>query len=127
MSAFAVRRFVVLTMLAAFLTQSFVTPARAELIGTEAVIATEARAMNLARVDAVLARAHVQQQLEAYGVDAAVARARVAALTDHELARLASDLEAAPAGGDALGLIGAVFLVLLILELTGVIDIFKKV
>jgi hypothetical protein len=32
-----------------------------------------------------------------------------------------------PAGGSLLGLIGAVFVVLLILEVTGVIDIFKKV
>jgi uncharacterized membrane protein (Fun14 family) len=31
-----------------------------------------------------------------------------------------------PAGGDALAVIGIVFLVLIILELVGVIDIFKK-
>ena len=35
-------------------------------------------------------------------------------------------LRSAPAGGDILALIGAVFVVLLVLELTGVIDIFKK-
>jgi uncharacterized membrane protein (Fun14 family) len=39
---------------------------------------------------------------------------------------LADGLDEAPAGGDALAVIGIVFLVLLILELTGVIDIFKK-
>jgi len=32
-----------------------------------------------------------------------------------------------PAGADALAVIGIVFLVLLILELVGVIDIFKKI
>ena len=37
------------------------------------------------------------------------------------------ELDKLPAGGSALGIIGAVFLVLLILEITGVIDIFKKV
>ena len=37
-----------------------------------------------------------------------------------------ADMRNAPAGGDALALIGAVFVILLILELTGVIDIFKK-
>jgi uncharacterized membrane protein (Fun14 family) len=31
-----------------------------------------------------------------------------------------------PAGGDALAIIGIVFLVLMILEAVGVIDIFKK-
>ena len=46
--------------------------------------------------------------------------------SDQELHQLAVDMRNAPAGGDALALIGAVFVVLLILELTGVIDIFKK-
>jgi uncharacterized membrane protein (Fun14 family) len=41
--------------------------------------------------------------------------------------QLSSQIESLPAGGDSvLVLIGAVFVVLLILELTGVIDIFKK-
>jgi hypothetical protein len=50
----------------------------------------------------------------------------LAALTDAEIAALADRLEQAPAGGDALAVIGIVFLVLMILEFTGVIDIFKK-
>jgi hypothetical protein len=112
---------------AAFTMQAISAPAHGALIGTEAVVAAESRTANLARIDAVLARADVQQQLVAKGVDQEAARARVAALTDREVARLALDLESAPAGGDALGLIGAVFVILLILELTGVIDIFKKV
>jgi hypothetical protein len=36
-------------------------------------------------------------------------------------------MQGAPAGGDVLALVGAVFVVLLILELVGVIDIFKTV
>ena len=52
---------------------------------------------------------------------------RVAALNDRELHRLAADMQNAPAGGDVVWLVGAVFVVLIILELTGVIDIFKKV
>jgi hypothetical protein len=35
-------------------------------------------------------------------------------------------MEQMPAGGDALAIIGIVFLVLLILEAVGVTDIFKK-
>jgi len=42
------------------------------------------------------------------------------------LAELNSQLDSLPAGG-VLALIGAVFVVLLILELTGVINVFSKV
>jgi hypothetical protein len=53
--------------------------------------------------------------------------ARIAALTDAELNTLATQMADLPAGGDsALVVIGIVFLVLLILEAVGVIDIFKK-
>jgi hypothetical protein len=75
-----------------------------------------------------MSRADVRAQLENLGVDPAAATARVASLTDRELADVSSQIEALPAGGDGvLVVVGIVFLVLLILELTGVIDIFKKV
>jgi len=50
----------------------------------------------------------------------------VAALTDSELRTLAGQMAEMPAGADALAVIGIVFLVLLILEAVGVIDVFKK-
>jgi hypothetical protein len=53
--------------------------------------------------------------------------ARLATLTDRELATLATSMQEAPAGGDGLiAVVGLVFVVLLILELVGVIDIFKR-
>ena len=51
---------------------------------------------------------------------------RLDALSDAEVATLAGQIGEAPAGGDALAVIGIVFVVLIILELVGVIDIFKK-
>ena len=51
---------------------------------------------------------------------------RVAALTDEELMRLSENIDQAPAGAGAVEVIGIVFIVLLILELVGVTDIFKK-
>ena len=61
------------------------------------------------------------------GVNPSDAALRVASLNDQELATVANRLDQLPAGGDGvLAVIGIVFLVLLILELTGVIDIFKK-
>ena len=73
-----------------------------------------------------MARDDVRAKLAELGVNAADLDGRLAALSPAELSMLADKLDEAPAGGDALAVIGIVFVVLLILELTGVIDIFKK-
>ena len=101
--------------------------ARAELVGTLQAVEASTRAQDLAAVSGTLAREEVRAQFEALGVDPARVDARVAALTDAELRQLSTQMADLPAGADALAVIGAVFLVLLILELVGVIDIFKKI
>jgi hypothetical protein len=100
--------------------------AQAGLIGTLQAVEADTRAQDLSTVSAVLARDQVRVQFTDLGVDPAEVEARVAALTDSELRMLAGKVAEAPAGADALAVIGIVFLVLLILEAVGVIDIFKK-
>jgi len=102
-------------------------PAAAGIVGTADAVAAVQQQDHRGAVQDVLARADVREQMVGLGVDPAEVDARIAALTDTEVATLATRLEAAPAGGDALAVIGIVFVVLLILEFTGVIDIFKKV
>ena len=100
-------------------------PAAAGVVTTAEALASQdsdARAV----VDATLARADVRAELARMGVDPAAIEGRVAALSDDEVATLAGKIGEAPAGGDALAVIGIVFVVLIILELVGVIDIFKK-
>lgn len=99
-------------------------PAHAGMIGTERLVASESDVLTVATF---VARDDVRAQLEAWGVDPVAASARVDSMTPEELASLAQGIESQPAGGGALGIIGAVFLILLILELVGVIDVFKKV
>jgi hypothetical protein len=101
--------------------------ARAELVGTLQAVEASTRTQDLAAVSATLARQEVRAQFAALGVDPAQVDARVAALTDAELRQLSTQMADLPAGADALAVIGVVFLVLLILELVGVIDIFKKI
>jgi hypothetical protein len=122
-------RLILAVTLAAFLSVGLPRQAQAGLIGATSVIEPGTVAMrseNLARVEAALARADVRQQLEAWGVDASAASERVAALTDSELAKLAKQIDTAPAGGEILALIGAVFIVLLILDYVGVTKIFHR-
>jgi len=103
-------------------------PASAGIVGTADAIAVAQQQSDLAVVRGALERADVRNQMVKLGVDPAEVDGRLAALTPAELSKLAGDIQQAPAGGDsALAIIGVVFLVLLILELTGTIDIFKKV
>jgi len=111
----------------AIFTSSIQSVAYAGVISTEEYLTAIDRDATLARIDVVLAREEVRSRLERYGVDPVAANERIAALTDQELALLATELENLPVGGSLLGVVGIVFIVLLILELVGVIDIFKKI
>jgi hypothetical protein len=102
------------------------SPAAASVVGTSEAIAAGRTVTARDTVDAVLARDDVRAKFSELGVDAAAVEGRLAALSDEEIRTLADRIGDAPAGGDALAIIGIVFLVLIILEFTGVIDIFKK-
>ena len=102
------------------------TPAVAGIVGTSEAVSAARQESPLSTVQAAMAREDVRAKLAELGVNAADLDGRLAALSPAELSLLADKLDQAPAGGDALAVIGIVFVVLLILELTGVIDIFKK-
>ena len=104
----------------------FAQVAPAGMIGTAYMLEDETRAASLSRVEVLLARADVGRQLEAFGVDQAMVVERLNGLSTAELLELEGQLDSQVAGGDVVGIIGAVFVVLLILELVGVIDIFKS-
>jgi uncharacterized membrane protein (Fun14 family) len=112
---------------ASLFASSLQSAAHAGVISTQEYLTAVDREATRARIDAVLAREEVRSKLEQYGVDPAETDARLAALTDQELDKLATDLDNMPAGGSVLAVVGVVFIVLLILELTGVIDIFNKI
>lgn len=102
-----------------------VNAAQAGIVATSAIVQTDRNA-DLELIRTQLDRAEVKAQFEKMGVDATSVDRRIAALSDSELHSLAKQMQEAPAGGDFLALIGVVFVVLLILELVGIIDIFKK-
>lgn len=98
--------------------------AQAGMVSSEQLIADQASQQNRARVLAVLDRADVRAQLQAKGVDADMAKARVAAMTDAEIADINGKLDSLPAGGDIVGAIVFVFIVLLITDLLGLTKVF---
>jgi hypothetical protein len=120
------KRFVVYALCLAMLNLGSPLVAHAELVTTLQAVEASTRAQDLATVNSALARDEVRAQFEALGVEPAQVESRLAALTDSELRTLAGQVNELPAGADALAVIGIVFLVLLILEAVGVIDVFKK-
>jgi hypothetical protein len=119
------RRCAVGIVSASLLNMGMMSAASAAIVDTSALVRAD-READLGAIRGHLSRVEVRAQLEQMGVDAAAVEQRIAHLNDQELHQLAADMRNAPAGGDALALVGAVFVVLLILELVGVIDIFKK-
>ncbi|MBW7930807.1 MAG: PA2779 family protein [Gammaproteobacteria bacterium] len=98
--------------------------AHAGILGTE-ILVESGRSANLDAVRMQLQREDVRAELARMGVDEAMLDARLAKLGDSELAQLAEQMKDAPAGG-ILALLGAVFVVLLVLEWVGVVDVFKN-
>lgn len=113
-----------LTLVLSLTLATAVQPAAAAMMGT-AELAPDVRSEQLDRVDRFLARDQVRDLLLAQGVAQEDARARVAALSDTELAMISSQLDELPAGAGGLALIGAVFVILVILEIVGAINLFK--
>jgi len=98
----------------------------ASMIGTQQLVQSDARNASVRRVASILAREDVASQLVRLGVDPQAVQSRVGNMTDSELFALEGKLDKQVAGGDAIAVIGVVFLVLIILEFVGVTDIFKK-
>ncbi len=93
-------------------------PAHAGMLATH-------EALDRERIANLVDRADVQSQLQAYGVNPAEVKARVAALSDAEVAELAARIEELPAGGvSILGAVLIVFLVLLLTDILGYTKVF---
>ena len=120
-------KLVVVVLLCAFTTlSSFIPITQAAVISTETVLSQQTHS-TLNELQIILAREDVREKLIELGVNTELADRRIAALTDYELFHLQQNIGELPAGGSsALAVLGAVFLVLLVLELVGVTNVFSK-
>jgi len=101
-------------------------PVHALIVPTEALVEAEAgdTSGQRARIDAFFAREDVRLALVQQGVDPQAALARVAAMSDAEAAQLAGRIEQAPAGGEVLGILFTLFIVLLVTDILGFTKVF---
>ena len=90
--------------------------AMAGMIGTDQAMAGATAQANRAALVTTISRSDVASQLQLQGVDPNAAKARVASMTDQEVASLAGQIESLPAGASssAWGWAAAVIIVLVV-------------
>jgi hypothetical protein len=115
------KRLIVLLLVATLGMQSLVlVPAQAALVTTgDAIAGDTSLASDRDRLNALMQREDVRQEFRRQGVDPNEAAARVAALSDAEVAEITAKIDELPAGQSAIGVIvGAVVLIFLVLLIT---------
>lgn len=118
------KRFLICLLASSFTFVGFTQTVQAAIIGTEQLHAANAAQEQRARIAQALERPEVIAQLERLGVDTADARARVAALTDDEAVAMAAQIDSLPAGGDVVGALVLIFVVLLVTDILGLTKVF---
>ena len=102
-------------------------PAHAALITTQELASQQAIDAERAQLSERLLRSDVKQELLRLGVAPETVEQRINSLSHGELAAMNGKLDQLPAGGDGLGTVALVLLILILLEITGVIDIFPRI
>ncbi len=119
-----VQRLIATALIPCMLLGSLPLSAQAALVTSEQALATPAGAVHRERVTGFFLRDDVRQQLQAQGVNADDAVARVQAMSDAEVAQLADRVDRAPAGAGVVGVLFSVFLILLVTDILGFTKVF---
>jgi len=105
-------------------TAGFPIAAQASIMATDDVISASAATANRESVSSFLARDDVRQAMQGQGISPQAASERVNAMSDAEVAQLAGRVDQAPAGGEVLGLLFTIFIVLLVTDIMGLTKVF---
>jgi len=110
-----------------FIFMTTLQPVAAGMVSTHDMLAMQPESIALSPDRIGLLRTQVTRSLVENGVSTSDAIERANALTSQELAAIQSHLDSLPAGRGGFAVIGVVFLVLILLELVGAINIFNKI
>ena len=115
------------TLMLTFWTACVVSPAYADIVTTEQLAAEAELQMQRDALSEKLMREDVKQEMAKMGIDPQMVEERIASLTAAEIEQIQGQLDSLPAGSGVLGTILIVLLILILLEITGSIDIFSKI
>ena len=117
-------RFVASLLIFSSATMGLPLTAQAGIVSTDEVLAVTQQSSSRERVTNFLLRDDVRKALQEQGVSGDAAVQRVQAMSDVEVAQLAGRIDQAPAGGDVLGLLFTIFIVLLVTDILGLTKVF---
>jgi hypothetical protein len=118
------KRIMVLLISVSFFS-TYSLPAWSGIVTTDQLLQQQLEVLNKSTLVAMLDRDDVRQQLVERGVDPEYAKARIAALSDAQIEELKGSIDTLPAGSSVVGILIAVLLVLIILDIVGVTNIFS--
>ncbi|MDP2707459.1 MAG: PA2779 family protein [Burkholderiales bacterium] len=102
-----------------------IRPAHAELVSTYSITAARQTESARQKLEGYLEREEVRAGLEKNGVNPAAAKARVSALSDEEVAAVAGKIDSLPAGGEFIGALVFVFVLLLVTDILGLTKVYS--
>jgi len=121
----ALKRLMALALIFSTTAMGLPLTAQAAMVTTEESLSiAPAESGQRERVRTFLMRDDVRKALHDQGISEQSAIDRVNAMTDTEVAQLAGRVDQAPAGGDVLGLLFTVFIVLLVTDILGLTKVF---
>ena len=120
----ATKRLIAALLIASTTLMGLPLTAHAGIVSTDTTLTATVTDGNRDRVNTFFARSDVRQAMEARGVDSADALVRVQSMSDAEVAQVAGRIDQAPAGGDILGVLFTVFIVLLVTDILGLTKVF---
>ena len=101
--------------------------AHAGMVGSDQLVLAEQSQLDRQLLQSWMAREDVREQLIKLGVDVDSAIVRVDSMTQSEVRQLAANMHEMPAGSGFLETAVLAFLVLVVLEVTGVTDILPSI
>lgn len=121
------RKSAIFCMMLSFFSMSIQAPAMAGMIGNQELAMQAELQMQRDEVRFFMAREDVRGMLLDYGIDTADVDNRINNLTESELLQIQNQLADLPAGGNALGLVVGILLILVLLDVLGLTNVFPGI
>lgn len=118
------KRFVASFLIVCMTGISLPMQASAAIVTTQEASGSTSMAAGRDQVASFFSRDDVRKALQAQGVDPQAAIDRVDTLSDEEVQQLATRIEQAPAGGNIIGVLFTVFIILLVTDILGLTKVF---
>lgn len=121
------KSFIAMMLVIAFTTTCLQAPAYAAMLSNQDIAAQQSLQAERDQLRERVMRDEVKSQMVSMGVDPVDVENRINKLTSSEISQINGNLDSLPAGGNVLGTIALVLIILILLEITGSIDIFPRI